>query len=149
MVQFYAVAYRAVNRSSSIRYLRRIHEQLEIDQRGATQPDTNTPFSSTSDACKRLLRYHCLDEPVLSEKDLEKADEIFEATAKHLLDKNAQMLNKYSYLICKESMVSEAVAVQKCITAAPSVLVINVGCALRTSRDFLSNCFSVKCRLRN
>ncbi|XP_065220592.1 mucin-5AC-like [Planococcus citri] len=81
-----------------------IHEQFEIDQRGATQPDTHSPFSSTSDACKRLLRYHCLDEPILSEKDLEKADEIFEATAKHLLDKNAQMLNKYSYLICKESM---------------------------------------------
>lgn len=84
----------------------RIAEQLEVDQRSVTQPDTTTPFTSVSDACKRLLRYHCLDEPVLSEKDLEKADEIFEATAKHLLDKNAQMLHKYSYLLCKESMVN-------------------------------------------
>ena len=80
---------------------------MDIDQRSVTQPDTASPFTSTSDACKRLLRYHCLDEPVLSEKDLEKADEIFEATAKHLLDKKAQLLHKYSYLLCKESMVSD------------------------------------------
>lgn len=83
-----------------------ITEQLEIDQRAVTQPDTSTPFDSINDACMRLLKYHCFDEPVLSEKDLEKADEIFEATAKHLLDKNRQMLHKYSYLLCKESMVS-------------------------------------------
>lgn len=47
-----------------------------------------------------------MDEPVFSESDLQKADEIFEATARHLLDKNAQMLSKYRYLLLMESMVS-------------------------------------------
>lgn len=79
---------------------------MRADRAGATAPDTNTPFASISDACKRLVRYHCLDDQVLSERDLEKADEIFEATARHLLDKNAQMLNKYNYLLLMESMVS-------------------------------------------
>lgn len=43
---------------------------------------------------------------MFSESDLQKADEIFEATARHLLDKNAQMLSKYRYLLLMESMVS-------------------------------------------
>lgn len=69
-------------------------------------PDTCTPFQSTSDACKRLIRYHVFNEQLLSQQDLEKADEFFEATAKHLLDKFRQMLNKYRYLLLMESMVS-------------------------------------------
>lgn len=69
-------------------------------------PDTQTPFSSTNDACKRLIRYHVYNEQVLSQQDLEKADEIFEATAKHLLDKFRQMMNKYRCLLLMESMVS-------------------------------------------
>uniref|UniRef100_A0A1B6J695 GLTSCR protein conserved domain-containing protein n=1 Tax=Homalodisca liturata TaxID=320908 RepID=A0A1B6J695_9HEMI len=81
-----------------------IEQQQRADRQGATAPDVNTPFASTSDAVKRLVRYHCLDEPVFSESDLSKADEIFEATARHLLDKNAQMLNKYNYLLLMESM---------------------------------------------
>lgn len=84
----------------------RIEQEIFKDQQGATQPDTSTPFLSKSDAVKRLLRYHTLNEPVLSEKDLEKADEIFEATSQHLLDKKSQMLNKYRYLLWMDSMVS-------------------------------------------
>ncbi|KAI5701669.1 hypothetical protein M8J75_011936 [Diaphorina citri] len=81
-----------------------IEQQLSRDVLGATRPDTRTPFTSVSDAVKRLVRYHCLDDPVLSERDLAKADEIFEATAQHLLDKKSQMINKYKYLLVKESM---------------------------------------------
>uniref|UniRef100_A0A8D8VE04 Protein FAM193A n=1 Tax=Cacopsylla melanoneura TaxID=428564 RepID=A0A8D8VE04_9HEMI len=81
-----------------------IEQQQARDILGATRPDTRTPFTSVSDAVKRLVRYHCLDDPVLSERDLSKADEIFEATAQHLLDKKAQMINKYKYLLIKESM---------------------------------------------
>ncbi|XP_054289400.1 mucin-4-like isoform X1 [Macrosteles quadrilineatus] len=81
-----------------------IDQQQRADRQGATAPDVNTPFAGTSDAVKRLVRYHCLDEPVFSEGDLQKADEIFEATARHLLDKNQQMLNKYRYLLLMESM---------------------------------------------
>ncbi|XP_068082122.1 serine-rich adhesin for platelets [Anabrus simplex] len=81
-----------------------IEQQLKTDQAGASMPDTQTPFSSTSDACKRLIRYHVFNEQVLSQQDLEKADEIFEATAKHLLDKFRQMMNKYRYLLLMESM---------------------------------------------
>lgn len=68
-------------------------------------PDTRTPFQSTNDACKRLIRYHVFNEQLLSQQDLEKADEFFEATAKHLLDKFRQMMNKYRYLLLMESMV--------------------------------------------
>ncbi|RZF49214.1 hypothetical protein LSTR_LSTR010944 [Laodelphax striatellus] len=81
-----------------------IEQQLNADKAGASGPDTGTPFAGKSDACKRLVRYHCFDDPVLSQRDLEKADEFFEATARHLLDKNAQMLNKYNYLLLMESM---------------------------------------------
>jgi hypothetical protein len=84
----------------------RIEQQLKTDQGGACMPDTYTPFQSTSDACKRLIRYHVFNEQLLSQQDLEKADEFFEATAKHLLDKFRQMMNKYRYLLLMESMVS-------------------------------------------
>ncbi|KAJ9582980.1 hypothetical protein L9F63_022665 [Diploptera punctata] len=81
-----------------------IEQQLKTDQSGACMPDTSTPFQSTSDACKRLIRYHVLNEQLLSQQDLEKADEFFEATAKHLLDKFRQMMHKYRYLLLMESM---------------------------------------------
>ncbi|XP_012056300.1 PREDICTED: mucin-17 [Atta cephalotes] len=81
-----------------------VEQQLQIDQNGATKPDMNTPFSSKRDACKRLVRYHCLNEQVLGPKDLTKADEIFEETAKHLLSKFNCMINKYTYLLLMESM---------------------------------------------
>ncbi|XP_069693632.1 mucin-2-like isoform X3 [Periplaneta americana] len=81
-----------------------IEQQLKTDQGGACMPDTSTPFQSTSDACKRLIRYHVFNEQLLSQQDLEKADEFFEATAKHLLDKFRQMMNKYRYLLLMESM---------------------------------------------
>ncbi|XP_071553377.1 uncharacterized protein [Temnothorax nylanderi] len=89
---------RQVNRSDVV------EQQLKTDQNGATNPDMNTPFSSKRDACKRLVRYHCLNEQVLGPKDLTKADEIFEETAKHLLNKFSSMINKYTYLLLMESM---------------------------------------------
>ncbi|KAG7188110.1 hypothetical protein KM043_015958 [Ampulex compressa] len=89
---------RQINRSDLL------EQQLKIDQNGATNPDVNTPFLSKRDACKRLVRYHCLNEQVLSTKDLAKADEIFEETAKHLLTKFNSMMNKYTYLLLMESM---------------------------------------------
>lgn len=80
----------------------RIEQQLTSDQSGAVNPDIQTPFKDKSDACKRLLRYHCYDQPVLSEKDLTKADEIFELTARHFIDKFGRMVDKYRYLLLKE-----------------------------------------------
>lgn len=91
---------RQINRSDLM------EQQLKIDQNGAVNPDVNTPFVSKRDACKRLVRYHCFNEQVLSAKDLAKADEIFEETAKHLLSKFNSMMNKYTYLLLMESMVS-------------------------------------------
>ncbi|XP_036150027.1 serine-rich adhesin for platelets isoform X2 [Monomorium pharaonis] len=81
-----------------------MEQQLKADQNGATNPDMNTPFSNKRDACKRLVRYHCLNDQVLGPKDLIKADEIFEETAKHLLSKFSSMINKYTYLLLMESM---------------------------------------------
>ncbi|XP_053972030.1 uncharacterized protein LOC128872896 isoform X1 [Hylaeus volcanicus] len=89
---------RQINRSDLL------EQQLKIDQNGAINPDVNTPFLSKRDACKRLVRYHCLNEQVLNSKDLTKADEIFEETAKHLLTKFNSMMNKYTYLLLMESM---------------------------------------------
>ncbi|XP_020712037.2 serine-rich adhesin for platelets isoform X2 [Athalia rosae] len=89
---------RQINRSDLL------EQQLKIDQNGAINPDVNSPFTSKSDACKRLIRYHCFNEQVLSSKDLAKADEIFEETAKHLLSKFNSMMNKYTYLLLMESM---------------------------------------------
>lgn len=84
----------------------RIEQQLNTDQNGAIKPDIHTPFKDKADACKRLIRYHCFDQPVLSTKDLNKADEIFELTARHFIDKFARMVDKYRYLLLKESTVS-------------------------------------------
>ncbi|XP_076285857.1 uncharacterized protein LOC143211779 isoform X2 [Lasioglossum baleicum] len=89
---------RQINRSDML------EQQLKTDQNDAIKPDVNTPFLSKRDACKRLVRYHCLNEQVLSPKDLAKADEIFEETAKHLLTKFNSMMNKYTYLLLMESM---------------------------------------------
>ncbi|XP_011642042.1 mucin-17-like isoform X1 [Pogonomyrmex barbatus] len=98
-----------------------VEQQLKIDQNGATNPDMNTPFSSKRDACKRLVRYHCLNEQVLGPKDLTKADEIFEETAKHLLSKFSSMINKYTYLLLMESMrevrTSELMMIDRTIVA--------------------------------
>ncbi|XP_072381618.1 uncharacterized protein [Diabrotica undecimpunctata] len=81
-----------------------IETQLTMDQNGATKPDIHTPFRDKKDACIRLIRYHCLEQPVLSVKDLDKADEIFELTAQHFIGKFAKMEDKYKYLLMKESM---------------------------------------------
>ncbi|XP_044260840.1 putative uncharacterized protein DDB_G0271606 [Tribolium madens] len=81
-----------------------IETQLNLDQSGAVKPDIHTPFRDKKDACIRLIRYHCMDQPVLSQKDLHKADEIFELTAEHFIAKYAKMVDKYKYLLMKESM---------------------------------------------
>lgn len=78
---------------------------MNTDQNGAVKPDIHSPFKDNADACKRLIRYHCFDQPVLSEKDLNKADEIFELTARHFIDKFSRMVDKYRCLLLKESMV--------------------------------------------
>lgn len=80
---------------------------MSTDQNGAMNPDITTPFANKADACKRLVRYHCYNQPVLSQKDLNKADEIFELTARHFIEKFKMMVNKYKFLLLKESMVSD------------------------------------------
>lgn len=90
-------------------FLFRIETQLNLDQNGAIKPDIHTPFRDKKDASIRLIRYHCLDQPVLSQKDLDKADEIFELTARHFMGKYSKMVDKYKYLLMKESMVSKSI----------------------------------------
>ncbi|CAH1390151.1 unnamed protein product [Nezara viridula] len=98
-----------------------IEQQMQADRQGALNPDCKTPFLSKSDAVKRLIRYHTMNEPVLSEKDLAKADELFEQTAKHLLDKKNHLYNKFTFLILKESMrlqqTSELVLLERLFVA--------------------------------
>ncbi|KAI4486578.1 hypothetical protein M0804_005948 [Polistes exclamans] len=103
-----------------------LEQQLKIDQNDASKPDVNTPFLSKHDACKRLVRYHCLNEQVLSTKDLAKADEIFEETAKHLLSKFNSMMNKYTYLLLMESMrevrTSELMMIDRTFVAEEQIM---------------------------
>jgi len=66
------------------------------------------PFRSKKDAIERLLPFHLYNEELLSLQDLEKADEIYEATAKHLLVKLSNIMNKFKSLMLLESMVSLA-----------------------------------------
>ncbi|KAL3270667.1 hypothetical protein HHI36_021195 [Cryptolaemus montrouzieri] len=80
-----------------------VEAQLTQDQAGAVKPDVHAPFKDKKDACIRLIRYHCMDQPVLSQKDLNKADEIFELTARHFIAKYDKMVDKYKYLLMKES----------------------------------------------
>lgn len=81
-----------------------IEQQMTTDQNGAQNPDIQSPFLNKADACKRLVRYHCYNQPVLSQRDLDKADEIFELTARHFIEKFRHMVSKYKYLLLKESM---------------------------------------------
>lgn len=83
----------------------RIESQMLLDQQEAAKPDVHRPFKDRRDACARLIRYHCFDQPVLSRQDLDKADEIFELTARHFIAKFDKMTDKYKYLLMKESMV--------------------------------------------
>ena len=76
------------------------------DQAGACRPDTDTPFVSKSDAVKRLLRYHVMEDRGLSQQDLNAADDMFSASAGHLLDKFRVMKDKYKYLLLLDSTVS-------------------------------------------
>ncbi|XP_073974926.1 uncharacterized protein isoform X2 [Rhodnius prolixus] len=130
-----------------------IEQQMQADRQGALAPDTKTPFLSKSDAVKRLIRYHTMNEPVLSEKDLAKADELFEQTAKHLLDKKNHMYNKYTFLILKEStrlqQTSELVLLERLFVndetarleqskqeaASPTVATSSVTTAVKRERD--------------
>ncbi|XP_045469662.1 putative leucine-rich repeat-containing protein DDB_G0290503 isoform X2 [Harmonia axyridis] len=89
--------------NSIVKKAQLIEAQLTQDQAGAVKPDVQTPFKDKKDACIRLIRYHCMDQPVLSQKDLNKADEIFEHTAKHFIAKFDKMQDKYKYLLMKES----------------------------------------------
>lgn len=79
---------------------------MKEDQESARLPDTHEPFMSKSDAVQRLMAYHVFNEKLLSQQDLEKADEIHEHTAQHLLDKFSNITNKFRSLMLAESMVS-------------------------------------------
>lgn len=50
-----------------------IQQQLTVDQNAALKPDTKRPFSSRDDACKRLLRYHVFNSPVMTREDMDKS----------------------------------------------------------------------------
>ena len=78
--------------------------QLRNDQREATQPNYRTPFRSREDTCKRLLRYHVYNEETMTEADMARADEEFEAASGRLLARYSCNLAKYQLLLLEESM---------------------------------------------
>ena len=78
--------------------------QLRNDQREATQPNYRTPFRSREDTCKRLLRYHVYNEDTMTEADMARADQEFEAASGRLLARYSCNLAKYQLLLLEESM---------------------------------------------
>ncbi|CAG2183257.1 unnamed protein product, partial [Oppiella nova] len=84
--------------------LKSIQQQLNVDQNAALKPDTKRPFNSRDDACKRLLRYHVFNAPVMSTSDMDKSDQLFEKVSQHLLQKKQQLFDKFRVLLLKQSM---------------------------------------------
>ncbi|CAG2105226.1 unnamed protein product [Medioppia subpectinata] len=84
--------------------LKSIQQQLNVDQNAALKPDTKKPFNSRDDACKRLLRYHVFNAPVMSTSDMDKSDRLFEMVSQHLLHKKQQLFDKFRVLLLKQSM---------------------------------------------
>ncbi|XP_054161550.1 mucin-2-like [Oppia nitens] len=81
-----------------------VQQQLTVDQNAALKPDTKRPFTSRDDACKRLLRYHVFNSPVMSTTNMEKSDHLFQLISKHLLSKKQQLYDKFRVLLMKQSM---------------------------------------------
>ncbi|KAL7289370.1 hypothetical protein TKK_0016573 [Trichogramma kaykai] len=76
-------------------------KQIKLDQDAALNPDIKTPFKDEEDACSRLLKYHCFYEPEFNKND--KVEDVFEESAKHLLNKYNSMIGKYNYLLMVDS----------------------------------------------
>ena len=80
-----------------------VESQLRKDQQEAVNPNYKTPFRSREDACKRLLRYHVYNEPLMDEAELAAADAEFERSAESLVARYQVNLSKYHLLLLDES----------------------------------------------
>ncbi|XP_022238848.1 uncharacterized protein LOC106457277 isoform X2 [Limulus polyphemus] len=78
-------------------------QQLARDHESVTKPDIKRAFSCGEDLCKRLLCYHVYDTKVPGKEELQK-DIMFERVSQQLLEKSRKMVNKYCYLLMKDSM---------------------------------------------
>ena len=80
-----------------------VESQLRKDQQEAVNPNYKTPFRSREDACKRLLRYHVYNEPLMDSAELASADQEFESRAESLVARYQVNLSKYHLLLLDES----------------------------------------------
>ena len=80
-----------------------VESQLRKDQQEAVNPNYKTPFRSREDACKRLLRYHVYNEPLMDSGELAAADKEFEGRAESLVARYQVNLSKYHLLLLDES----------------------------------------------
>ena len=80
-----------------------VESQLRKDQQEAVNPNYKTPFRSREDACKRLLRYHVYNEPLMDEAELSAADAEFEKNSESLVARYHVNLSKYHLLLLDES----------------------------------------------
>lgn len=80
-----------------------VESQLRKDQQEAVNPNYKTPFRSREDACKRLLRYHVYNEPLMDSGELAAADKEFDGRAESLVARYQVNLSKYHLLLLDES----------------------------------------------
>ena len=84
-----------------------MEHQLKLDQEASLNPDYETPFTGRLDACKRLVRYHVMqDLPEPDEAIHQAEDQIYEENSRNMLVRFDNMLLKYQHLLHKESTVS-------------------------------------------
>ncbi|XP_076347126.1 uncharacterized protein LOC143245114 [Tachypleus tridentatus] len=79
-------------------------QQLARDHESVTKPDIKRAFSCAEDLYKRLLCYHVYDTKVPGKEEIQKVDNMFERVSQQLLEKSRRMVNKYCYLLMKDSM---------------------------------------------
>eukprot|EP00095_Tigriopus_kingsejongensis_P004733 maker-scaffold719_size106944-snap-gene-0.25 protein:Tk04733 transcript:maker-scaffold719_size106944-snap-gene-0.25-mRNA-1 annotation:"hypothetical protein BRAFLDRAFT_85667" len=81
-----------------------VESQVRKDQHEALNPNFKTPFKSTEDACKKLLRYHVFGELDPNPWEVEEAEAEFNDKADDLIGRYQTMMDKYHLLLIQESM---------------------------------------------
>ncbi|GIY47305.1 GLTSCR1 domain-containing protein [Caerostris extrusa] len=94
-----------------------INEQLKNDQNGAVNPNMKTPFSSTIDACCRLIKYHVYNTTDSSPFELAEAETAFQSTSVSHMDKIKSLKDRFNLAQMKSTMkpvpTSEEIYIQR------------------------------------
>lgn len=81
-----------------------IQQELAKHQNKVLTPEIKSPFKSKRDAIDRLLPYHVFNGDGRTPDELQEADRLFDVVSQGLLDRVQIMMDKYRYLLIKQSM---------------------------------------------